>query len=53
MSAGWPGSARLRAAVAAACILALAGAAGACGKKSDLEPPPSAKADQPERDEDR
>ena len=53
MSAGWPGSARLRAAVAAACILALAGALGACGKKGNLEPPPSASGDQTERDEDR
>ncbi len=44
---------RLRTALVALCIIALAGALGACGKKGDLEPPPSASGDQDERDEDR
>ena len=43
----------LRTAAVMACILALAGAAGACGKKGDLEPPPSAGADQAGPEEER
>ena len=45
--------AHARLAAVLVCVMALAGAAGACGKKGDLEPPPSASADQSERDEDR
>ncbi len=48
-----PRPSRLRKVAAALCIVALAGAVSACGKKGDLEPRPSADADQSERDEDR
>jgi len=44
---------RLALAVVGVCAVALAGALGACGKKGDLDPLPSATADRPEPDEDR